>query len=122
MRVGLPDVFRAGAGEQQPHLRVRLVPLGLCARERQLGVGGVEACDDVAGLDAVALVDAALEKPAAYRRGDLHVGHFDLTGDANAIGGRRLGARAGGGTEAGDQEEYSGAARCSRVRGHDVLA
>ena len=51
----------ARAGEQQPQLRVGLLALGLRARQRELGVGGVEPRDEVAGLDAIAFGDAELE-------------------------------------------------------------
>ena len=101
LRFGLADVLDARAGAEQPQLRVGLIALGLRAGERELGVGGVEPRDEVAGLDAIAFGDAELEQAAADLRGDLHVGGLDLPRDADAVGGRLV-ARTS--TAARDQE------------------
>ena len=63
LRARLPDVFRPGAGLKQPQLRDGLSALGVGPAEREIGVGGVEPRDDVAGCDAIALRRPAVRGP-----------------------------------------------------------
>ena len=88
LRVGLADVFDTSAGDEKSKLRVGLVPLRPGAGERELRVGRVEACHEVAGLDAVALVDAQLDQASADLRGNLDVRGLDLAGHTRAVGHR----------------------------------
>ena len=90
LRLGLADVFDASAGEQQPKLCVGLLALGPGARQRELGVGGVEARDQIAGVDAIAFGDAQLDTRPPTWAATWHVGRLDLAGHAHAIGRRFL--------------------------------
>ena len=50
--------------------------------QRQVGVGGVDPRDDVAGADAVAFGDLHFEQPSADLGGDADLGGLDVAGGA----------------------------------------
>jgi hypothetical protein len=101
--VGLADILDAGAGSQEAELSVGLIALGAGARERQLGVGGIEPRHELAGRDAVALVRREFQQPPANQRRYLHLGGFNLSRNADTIG--RRGSPAG--TTHRDQKTYA---------------
>jgi hypothetical protein len=80
-----------------------LIALGAGARQRQLGIGGVQPRHELTSGDAVALVRGQLEQASADQRGHLHLCGFDLPRNADTIGGLGIAA----GTSRGDQNAYT---------------
>ena len=101
LRLGLTHVLAAGTGFEQAELRRRRGPLGARPLDLQLGVLGVERRDHVAGLDAVAFVDAKLDDAAADFGRDLHFGGLDVARRRERVRRRR---RTAGDGEAGRQQ------------------
>ena len=82
----------------------RLVALAPGAPERQLGVGRVDARDDVARRDAVAFGDLHLDTPSADLGGDAHFGRLDVAGGARLAG--VVGGRGAAGRRARQDESH----------------
>ena len=105
LRLGLAQIFRTRAGDEQAKLRIGLLAIGSRARQRQLGVGDVEPGDRIAGLDTVAFGDAQVEEPSSDLRRNLDVGRFDLPRYANVIRRRLRPARASADSDRDDRAQ-----------------
>ena len=79
---GLADVFGPRSGLQQPELGGGLVALRFRPSDRDLGVGGVEARDEVAGRHAIAFGDFQFQHPPADFGRDPDFRRFDVAGGA----------------------------------------
>ncbi len=89
LRFGLPHVLDAGRGLHDAQLRLGLGLLGAGARQRQVGVGGIQHRDEVTLRHLLPFGNAAFEQPARHLRGHLHLGRLDLARHADTVGGGR---------------------------------
>src|SRR5262249_57392373 len=96
------EVVGRRAREVQRELRLRWVAMGLRRAQRQLGVRGVDARDQIAGGDASPFGDLPLEELAADIGRQADVGGLDV---ARRAGRRRVGAARARGEGQGDGED-----------------
>ena len=89
----LTDVLGARPCLEQAQLRQGRGTVGARPRDLQRDVLGIEARDDRAGLDAIALGDAQLQEPATDFGRGVNLGRLDMTGDTDSIGGWCVRAR-----------------------------
>ncbi len=93
LRLGLANVFRAGAGHGEPQLRFGAGHVRAGALNGELHVARVERHHHLPGLDAIAFLDGEREDAATRLRREACLGGLDMTRHSQPVRGGLFGTR-----------------------------